>query len=81
MDLNNFAELQRRLSDAEKELHRQEGKQRTLIAQLKSEFGVSSTEEAEAELEKLDAECVQLSSKASKLSKRFMKRWGDRLQQ
>jgi len=79
MDLDRFNKLRREIEDLERQKARAEGALEGLIDDLENEFGVSSLESAEEQLEAMESDLEHKEAKLESYLNEFEKDFGDKL--
>lgn len=81
IDMKKYRELKDRADAARRRADRAEGALGQLMARLKSEFGLDTTKEGEAELQRLESAAQEAESRFSRAMAEFEERWASRLKE
>lgn len=79
MNLDEYAQLKKRVTKTRREADKAQGALDSLMVRLKKEFGCSTIEEAEHLLVKLQREKDQAEKEFERAVSRFQKKWKEEL--
>lgn len=81
MILDDYLRFKKQLEAKRKQLHQSEGARKQLLGQLKEEFGVGITEEAERTLEQWRQELAEVEKQLTTELAEFGQEYGKRLEE
>ena len=80
MTIGEYKKLLAEVETMKRAADRAEGALSEVMKELKTQFGCNTIEEAEQLLKTLEAELVEAEAEEAKLTRRFKKKWGDKLE-